>query len=127
MCVFVLGGLSQADGHTPALADRCFSLASATILHIVCLKLFIYLFIYFFCCCCSFFKIATNLQLGRIFSTARISFPVDVNRKVFLVFLNSRSAVIGGFVSLNCWVERLIQQLCFRVLLPLKPLKRRTE
>lgn len=42
----------------------------------------------------------------------------------FFLFLNSRSAVIGGFVSLNCWVERLIQQLCFRVLLPLE---RRTE
>lgn len=54
-----------------------------------------------------------------------MSFPVEVNIKVFFfLFLNSRSAVIGGFVSLNCWVERLIQQLCFRVLLPLE---RRTE
>lgn len=80
--------------------------------------------IYLFCCCSFFLKIATNLQLGRIFSTARMSFPVEVNISVFFLFLNSRSAVIGGFVSLNCWVERLIQQLCFRVLLPLE---RRTE
>lgn len=83
MCVCVHGGLSQADGHTPALADRCFSLASVTILHILCLNLFIYLLFIYFAAAHFFLKIATNLQLGRIFSTARMSFPVEVNIKVF--------------------------------------------